>query len=173
MASLDWTAIFTGALALTAVLAIFIQAKWAHVAIKVQLTRDLERNFYYDETMLGWRQKAARALQQERGAPEIFEILNFFDTVGLFLRRNLIDDDLTFSNFASRAVCYWQFALPLIKKEREKHGFAWNDYEHLVDRMTKRMHRRGYSTEKEVWLELLERETNLHLRSQTDSAPKP
>jgi hypothetical protein len=83
------------------------------------------------------RLAAAKALKAGTDAPEIFDILGFFEMLGLLARRGGIDEEVVRNDFTYWARNYWYACESIIKKDRQDHNddSLWLEYQGLVDRL--------------------------------------
>src|SRR5258708_35926405 len=85
-----WTAVFTGILAMTAVVGLIVgyrQLKEFHAEGQVQHLLALDQKFD-QELMLTYRRGLAeKRLKNEEDPDELYQLLGFFETVGLLVMR--------------------------------------------------------------------------------------
>jgi hypothetical protein len=68
---------------------------------------------YSTEPMIGYRTKAASsAIKNEPDSPEMWEILNYFELIGVLVQRNYLEKELAWEMFA-----YYVFPLYLTTKD--------------------------------------------------------
>jgi hypothetical protein len=120
-------------------------AKTQRFNLKVQVYYQLERDF---RGLADWRSSSAKILlddHEKRVANPntpidlnlvlaLAEVLQFLDTVGMLLRRGVIDPQLAFHGFGSRSIAYWHLARPIVEFAR-KHfhrPWLWNDLENAL-----------------------------------------
>ena len=77
------------------------------------------------------RLAAAKALKQRKDIPEIVDVLNFFEMLGLIFRKGGIDKDAALSNFGYWVRGYWYACHDRIASDRKKDPTAWEEYERL------------------------------------------
>lgn len=135
-----WTAGFTGVLALTGVWALIYarqQLKQAHESEKIQhLLRFVEQ---FDNGPLANSRKslAAHRLKGDDDVPELDNILNFFETIGLLVKRGYLDPHDVWSMFS-----YWMFSVyadsrDLIEQEQKEDPTYYGDFTSLIERLRK------------------------------------
>ena len=66
--------------------------------------------------------------------------MNFFEDLGLYLRRKHLDEELLWNTFGFYIVRWWEACRPYVLEERERHRDAtlFADFEDISDRMKKR-----------------------------------
>lgn len=87
------------------------------------------------------RERLAEQLLQSAEHDEIAEsVMNFFEDMGLFLRRKHLDEELLWNTFGFYVIRWWEACRPYILEERERHRdpTLFADFEILNDRMKKR-----------------------------------
>ena len=151
---MDWnglSAIAALVAALAAIVAVWFQARYTRFSVRMDISWQLERDYYYDEAMIARRRTAAKALLEGRTVIEIDELLNFFDTVGMLVRRGVLDQEIAFHGFGRRILCYWEFARHRIEEVRRDYPTTWNDIDYLVKRLKAGAARRGKRSGPEDW----------------------
>lgn len=124
--------------AVVAIVAVWIQAAYTRFTVRMDIFWQLEREFYHEDRMIARRRAAAAALLEKGWTIEVDEMLGFFDTVGILVRRRVIDEDLAFHSFGRRVLCYWEFARGRVEARRRDHPGIWGDVDYLVNRLRKR-----------------------------------
>jgi hypothetical protein len=127
----------------------------------VSLTIQLWDEFNNPSTMLPQRRQAATDLSRawQAGATPLPEsdafnnVADFFDTVGLWVRRDVLDQEMAWSVFWSKVSGYWvlgECKLNYVTDAQNRCGDAtlWADFETLFNALskeeeTKSRHRRG------------------------------
>lgn len=137
----------TATAAIAALIAVWFQARYTRFAVRAQISLQLERDYYYDEIMIERRRVAAKALLEGRMAIEVDDLLNFFDTVGMMVRRGVIDYEVAFHSFGRRALGYWEYSRHRIESarmENDSSGKTWNDFDYLIIRLKRTLPRNGW-----------------------------
>ncbi len=136
-------AVGTGAAFFAALWAIKHGREQSHTALeqsRVAVAADLV--FRADEKfgrMRKERQEAAECLLAFKNNSEddrADEVMDFFDTVGLLIRRKILDEETAWSLFYWWAVGYWEAAqkCDYVEKKRGEYGEAtWEDFEVLYN----------------------------------------
>jgi hypothetical protein len=77
--------------------------------------------------------------------PVAFDVVgNYYEGVGLLMKRGLVDSDLVQALLGPKVVCYWEKMLPFIKGLRESSGdnSTWEHFEYLYHEMKEEPHAR-------------------------------
>jgi len=129
-----------------AILALIKQSKDAHTSLGIKLLRDLDKEFDSEE-MRQYRMALSNlCIKREEGAeiPSIeiishFDVLNFFDTLGMFLKRNILDLEFTWARYSYWVIRYWEVLEKDINAYRklEKDNVYWEDFEYLYKQIVK------------------------------------
>jgi hypothetical protein len=157
----NWTAVIT---ACVAILGLILQSKTTKFTLDVDLLVRLEDKFD-EEAMLVIRKKAARALLLGNNLDVAGDVFDFFETMGLLLRKGALDQEMATNEFSYWAVSYWMAGQKYIKQVRSKDPNYWINYERLVNIMNK-TNKRSYKSSlyvlsKEEVREFLEVESKL------------
>jgi hypothetical protein len=77
------------------------------------------------------------------GKPELLafhSVTNFFEAVGLLLKRNLVGIDIVWDYYGESAVLAWEKIKPLIEGFRKQYNTprAWEPFEYLYNELKKR-----------------------------------
>jgi transposase len=124
-----------------ATVALFIawfQLKHHRIALGVQILVKYEERFD-DSRMRAKRAAAAKALLARTDSPELEAVLDFFETIGLLVRKRCIQPDIAASSFAFWALRYWQLAQNRVmaRREAEHDSTIWEYAEKLVERFNR------------------------------------
>jgi hypothetical protein len=133
-----WTAVFTGILAVTGV--------WALVYARRQLSQGREADKIkhllrfveqFDNVPLAAARKslAEKRLRGVEDPPEAENILNFFETIGLLVKRDYLDPHDVWSAFS-----YWMFCMfadwrESIEQEQKEDPTYYSDFTSLIERL--------------------------------------
>ncbi len=114
------------------------QLKQFRFAHGVDLIFDLDHQFQAPD-LLNARRLSATALQNHESTEEIDEVLDFFETLGILVRRNAVDDELAWNYFS-----HWVFRYAALTKDHiedrrkaESDGTYWQEFDFLIKRFTK------------------------------------
>src|SRR5260370_33469178 len=98
-----WTAVFTRVLALTAVVALVVgyrQLKEFHAGGQVQHLLALDQKFDQEPMLTYRRGLADKRLKNEEDPDELYPLLDFFETVGLLVKRGYLDDSDVWNTYS-------------------------------------------------------------------------
>lgn len=116
------------------------QTRTARFILSVDLLSKMDERFG-SKGMKRIRREAARALL-DRGEPlstansgNIDAILDFFETLGLMTRRDVLDEEMVWSMFFNWIEAYWVAAEAHIKSTMEENSEMWKDFKTLYERM--------------------------------------
>ncbi len=84
------------------------------------------------------RAKAVKLLATGQRSDQLDNIWDFFDTIGLFTRRGVLDDEMVWSIFFYWINAYWQVSEALLIEARREFPKQWLDFEHLYSLVSKR-----------------------------------
>ena len=141
---LDFNSITASAAAIAAVASLValiltsFQLKQFRFAHGVDLIFELEDRFDAPEMMKA-RKRVAKALQNHISTQEMDTVLDFFETLGILVRRNAVDDELAWNYFSHWVLRYAALTKDHIEDRRkaESDETYWQDVEFLIERFTK------------------------------------
>jgi hypothetical protein len=141
---LDFNSITASAAAIAAIASLvaliltYFQLKQFRFAHGVDLIFDLDHQFQAPE-LLNARRLSATALQDHSSTEEIDTVLDFFETLGILVRRNAVDDELAWNYFSHWVLRYAALTKDHIEDRRkaESDETYWQDVEFLIERFTK------------------------------------
>jgi hypothetical protein len=124
--------------ALVALILTLFQLKQFRFAHGVDLIFDLDRQFQTPD-LLNARRLSATALHNHESTEEIDNILDFFETVGILVRRNAVDAEIAWSYFSYWVLRYADLTKDHIEDRRkaELDETYWQEFDLLVNRLTK------------------------------------
>ena len=132
----------SGALAAFAALLVAIitykQLKHSRFALGADLILRLEASFFEAVEMKADRSRAASALKRGSDAGELEPVLDFFETVGLLVRREVVDKELAWNSFSYWVLRYAALAGNQIKVRRKKEHDPtyYQEFDFLVECLT-------------------------------------
>ena len=133
----NWQAVSAGAAffaTLFALIALILNLKATRIAalgLKVQEVERLDARFASAE-FLQQRARAAAALESGEGLENVDNVLDFFEDVGLLLRRGALDKDFAHSRFFHWTNIYWRGAEAYVRSSRERgRRELWTEFEKL------------------------------------------
>jgi hypothetical protein len=127
--------IVTGIGVVVAILTVWSQGR------QVRFSATVDNLWRFDDQWRGpdfraLRLAAAAALKtKNKNAPQIFDILGFFEMLGLMTRKGAIDIEVVSNNFGYWAINYWHLCEPTVTDDRDanKDPSLWQEYEGLVN----------------------------------------
>ena len=81
------------------------------------------------------RSNAASALLHKQDEVEAEDVFDFFETLGLFVKRGALDDHIAYSVFFHWINLYWKAGKHYIDLRRQDAGALWGDFEHLYNKV--------------------------------------
>lgn len=116
------------AAALIAAVALLVESRRSRFALGVELLLKMDERFSSPE-MIGLRRKAAVSLQA-KAYDDVEEILDFFEMIGLLVRKGALDEEMVWNTFSYWIHRYFQCAKSHIEEARQIDRTTW---ENLVD----------------------------------------
>ncbi len=123
--------------ALAAAIALIQQSRLTRFSIGTELLMTLEERFEDNEKMRGYRKRAALALLEGEIATELDMVIDFFESIGTYLRKGMLDDYIIYCMFYTRAMGYWVGSEEYVNETRAKDRTIWENYEYLIKRLRK------------------------------------
>lgn len=130
-----------------AILAVIRQSQDTHVTLGVQLLHDLNKQFDSEKMRQYRREIAKLCIKREKGAEIVSteicthaaEVMNFFCTVGMFLKRKILDLEFTYALFATWVIVYWEIVEKDVYEVRKltNDDSNWEEFEFLYKQMKK------------------------------------
>lgn len=126
--------------------AILSQTRDTHFSLGMQILRDLENQFNTSGAKKQCIKLAGEYSKLKKGKlllPSTFSenssVFDFFETVGILLRRRVLDVELVYSTFYYWFVPLWELAESDIKAWHNRHGdnSYWIDCSYLYNRLVK------------------------------------
>jgi hypothetical protein len=141
------TAIASWALVFVTWFLVWRQLRLAREDLKVRLQTSYEEKFD-GPALIAERKKLAGQLLTNAAHKDIQEpVMNFFESVGMLLRRRYIDLDMVWSDFSFYAIRWWSASKDYISEERRLQNndeTIFEEFKHLVDALynfeTKKRH---------------------------------
>lgn len=88
------------------------------------------------QSLSSTRRYAAKQLLDKTPAAELERVLDFFDTIGLLVRREVLDEEFAWHTFYWPAGNYWSASHDYVRMvQREEGGATWQDLHHLIPRL--------------------------------------
>jgi hypothetical protein len=136
MCSIDWTALGTWALVETTLFLVIYQVRISREQMKVKIGLDFADKFDNNAMKLA-RSKLAKQILAKVDHDSIQEeVINLFEDIGTFLRRNYLDEELIWATFSFYAIRWWSVCKDYILEERKRQDndqTIFEDFENLVD----------------------------------------
>jgi hypothetical protein len=139
--NIDSIVALSGAMAAVAALIVAVvtclQLKHSRFALGVNIILKLEATFDAPE-MSAARSLAATALKADPNTADIEPVLDFFETIGVLLRRRAIDEELVWSSFSYWVLRYAALARDQIhaRRKAEADDTYYEEFDFLVKQMT-------------------------------------
>jgi len=147
---MDFGAIASLSAVFGVIIAIFTlirQSKDAHISLGIQLLRDLDKQFESEEMKQYRRDIANLCIKRDKGAEissfdichRASDVANFFEKIGLFLKRDILDLEFTWNYYAMYSIGYWEVLEKDINEVRklQNDNTAWEGFEYLYKQMKK------------------------------------
>jgi hypothetical protein len=133
-----WTAVFTGVLALTAVVALIVgyrQLKEFHTEAQVQHLLALDQKFDQEPMLTYRRGLAEKRLRNVEDPDELYPLLDFFETVGLLVRRGYLDESDVWNIFSYDVLILNADARQIIEQVQREDPPTYAEFSSLVERL--------------------------------------
>ena len=153
--------------AIAAVWAVINQTNTARFATGVDLLFSLKARFESREYRVkrGW---AVAALSGKAKLENVQGVLDFFETIGLLVRRKTLDAEMVFNMFSYWLHGYWLYARTGIEQQRTRFPARYSDLVWLCSRL-ENFERARYGPPREAeWAHFLEDEDNFLIGSMRD-----
>lgn len=137
---LDWTALGTWGLVIVTGWFLWRQNKISREQLKIRLQLQMEDRFFFDPHMIAARRKLAEQILCHAPHSKVQEsIMNFFDTMGVFLREKYLNEELISESFSWYGTRWWTACKDYIEEENKRPGGPFfEDFKNLVDTFKKR-----------------------------------
>jgi hypothetical protein len=121
---------------LVAIISLIMQSRSTKFTTDINVLLELE-NIFNGKLMLETRKKASRALLSHKKLQDVEGVLDFFETIGLLVRKGAVDHEMVNNEFSDYAYCYWIASQEYIKQIRSKDPNYWINYDGLIKIMNK------------------------------------
>jgi len=113
------------------------QLKRSRFSQSVDLILKLEERFSDSKAMIDKRKQAAKALRSNPSSPssDIEDVLDFFETLGLLVRRKALDEEMVWNTFYHWLHRYWLLCESYIRTKQKTKLTLWGDYADLEKRL--------------------------------------
>jgi hypothetical protein len=131
---------------IVAIVAFLRQTRDTHLSLGVQLLRELERDFDGKEMRKNRSALAKLYLKQKPGKPlpgpsfgDHSELFDFFTTVGLLLKRGVLDVEFVWTSFCYWFVRHWEVSEADIRAWRKQEGDEtyWEECDYLYQELVR------------------------------------
>lgn len=132
-----WTAVFTGVLAVTAVVALIVgyrQLKDFQAEGQVQHLLALDQKFEQEPMLTYRRGLAEKRLKNEEDPDELYPLLDFFETVGLLVKRGYLDESDAWNTFSYSVFILNGEARQTIEQLQREDPTTYEEFLSLVER---------------------------------------
>jgi hypothetical protein len=133
-----WTATFTGILALVTLFAVVVgykQLRDFRAESQVQHLLALEEKFDRDPMLTYRRALAEKRLKKQEDPDEVYPILDFFETVGLLVRRGYLDESDVWNTFSYPVFALNADARQIIEQDQRDDPTTYAEFVGLVKRL--------------------------------------
>ena len=114
------------------------QIKLSKEDLKVRLQTNYEEKFD-SPSMIAERKRLAEQLLSNASHEDIQEpVMNFFESVGILLRREYLDEEMVWTGFSFHAIRWWSACKDYILQERRLQNnddTIFREFEELVDEL--------------------------------------
>lgn len=151
-----------------AVVTLVMQTRSFKLTIGADLGMKLDDRFNSDE-FLSKRLTAAKALKGEIELEDTEDVLDFFDTVGLFVRLGALESE-AHSLFFHWINLYWRAAEDYIKKRQKEATLTWADFATLYKKTREIEQKRDPGSRD---LRLTDEDIDVYLDGEIESSENP
>lgn len=125
------------------------QIKRSKFTQSVDLLLKFERRFFDNDRVIKARQKAARSLQSG-GDKDVEPILDFFETLGMLVRKDAFDREMVWNTFFYWFHNYWSAAREYVATKRKDDPTTWEEYAFLDQCMSQIEKRMTHCTDSDL-----------------------
>lgn len=114
------------------------QCKFKSGSLASSVSADLALKLVHDfdgSENLARRSRVSKALVNKLNLSEAEDLFDFFEQIGLFVRKGLIDAEVAHSFFFHWVNLYWVAGKHLIEKKRHESASLWTDFEYLYKKL--------------------------------------
>jgi len=133
-----WTAVFTGVLAASTLVALIVayqQLQELHAESQIQHLLALEQQFNQEPLLTYRRGFAEKRLKNQDDPNDLYNLLDFFETVGLLVRRGYLDESDVWNTFSYSAFVLNADARQTIEQDQRDDPTSYTDFTFLVTRL--------------------------------------
>jgi hypothetical protein len=135
-----WAAVASSLIALLSVGIAYRAFKTQVTSFRSSVSADLALKLVHDfdsEAWLARRGRVANAYLNSLKIAEADDVFDFFEQIGFFVRKGLIEADVAHSFFFHWVNLYWIVGKQTIAEKRIESAGLWKDFEFLYDRLLK------------------------------------
>jgi hypothetical protein len=135
-----WTAVFTGVLATSTVIALIVayrQLEEFHAEAQVQHLLALEQQFDQEPMLTYRRGLAEKRLKNQEDPDELYPVLDFFETIGLLVKRGYLDESDVWNTFAIDVFTLNGDERQIIEQQQRKDPTTYAEFSFLLERLTR------------------------------------
>jgi hypothetical protein len=141
---LNWTAVITAVVAVVGAILAFVglilQSRSTKHTTAISVLLQLEARFdeasmHHDRKKASYSLLSNTNLGVNKNSDAIDNVLNFFELIGLLLRKDALDQEMITSEFSTYAYCYWIASKDYISRSRNRDPNYWINYEKLIEAM--------------------------------------
>ncbi len=133
-----WTAVFTGILAVTAIVALVVgyrQLKEFHAEAQVQHLLALDQKFDQEPMLTFRRVLAEKRLKNDQDPDELYPVLDFFETVGLLVKHGYLDESDVWNTFSYDVMILNADARQIIEQLQREDPTMYAEFSSLFERL--------------------------------------
>jgi len=133
-----WTAFFTGILAAATVVALIIgyrQLREFQAEGQVQHLLTLDQKLDQEPMLTYRRGLAEKRLKNEEDPDELYPLLDFFETVGLLVKRGYLDESDVWNTFSYPVFILSADARQIIEQQQREDPTTYAEFSWLVERL--------------------------------------
>jgi hypothetical protein len=138
--TVDWSMVSALAAviaALAAIILVVAESRSTRLVAGIDVLMRQEHDYHRETSMLERRRAAAAALLDGHVVSELDDVLDFFEGLGCYLRKGVLDRDMVWSSFCVSSTGWWFAASSYIAQERRVDRSIYSFYAYLVDEMNK------------------------------------
>jgi hypothetical protein len=113
--------------------ALKMQIELSNKSLNINLTLELEKRFN-DDKFRELRKKAHESIRNKK-FDAVDEVLDFFETVALLVKRNAVDEEIVWHTFFWWIRGYWVTTENYILEKQEKEPSVWEDLRNLYNKL--------------------------------------
>jgi hypothetical protein len=124
------------------------QIKSSERDLHIRTQLNLEQRFNSEQMLKARRELAAQLLRKNQDPWET--VMEFFESVGLLLRKGSLDKEMVWATFSFYIIHWWELSKSFIEERRKKDTTYFDDFENLSDEMYAIEMKKRLKTKQEV-----------------------